>query len=147
MVEYGRKSNGRHIHVVFRNFLTNLTRTLRWWQLATTGKIRQNINKSSAEATTPFIRLNFDRILQNSQINNLDQNLTILEKWILENLVWKQASGRSTVHVLYSLYLLRGPPVIFCHFFSQNFYIIRLLKTTHPIKFLGSSNWAQMLSE
>ena len=36
--------------------------------------------------------------------------------------------------------------VTFCHFFSQNFYIIRLLKTTHPIKFFDSSNWAQISS-
>ena len=41
--------------------------------------------------------------------------------------------------VLY-LYRLRGPEVVFCHFFSKIFYIIRLLKTTYPIKFFDSSN-------
>jgi hypothetical protein len=48
-------------------------------------------------------------------------------------------------------YLLRGPAVTFCHFFSQNFYInfyiIRLFKTTYPIKFSDSSKWAQISSE
>ena len=30
--------------------------------------------------------------------------------------------------------------IIFCLFFSQHFYIIRFLKTTHPIEFLDRSN-------
>ena len=38
------------------------------------------------------------------------------------------------------VYQLRVPLVIFCYFFSQIFFIIRLLKTTHPIEFLDSSN-------
>ena len=45
------------------------------------------------------------------------------------------------------LYQLRGPLVVFYHFFSQNFYIIRLLKTTDPIKFLDSSNWEKIFDE
>ena len=31
--------------------------------------------------------------------------------------------------------------VVFCHFFSHNFYIIRISKTTHPIEFLDNSNF------
>ena len=38
------------------------------------------------------------------------------------------------------LYLLRHLLGLFSHFSNQNFYIIRLLKTTHPIEFLDSLN-------
>jgi hypothetical protein len=34
------------------------------------------------------------------------------------------------------VYQLRAPLGISCHFLSQHFYIIRLLKKTHPIEFL-----------
>jgi hypothetical protein len=41
-------------------------------------------------------------------------------------------------HTISRIYDIRyisitGPLVIFCHFLSQNVYIIRLLKNTHPI--------------
>jgi hypothetical protein len=36
--------------------------------------------------------------------------------------------------------IYNGAPGHFCHFFSQNFYIIRLSKTTHPIKVLDRTN-------
>jgi hypothetical protein len=35
----------------------------------------------------------------------------------------------------------------FCHFFSQNLYLIRLSKTTYPIEFSDSSNWAKIFRE
>ena len=42
-----------------------------------------------------------------------------------------------------SSYQLRDPLVVFCHFFSKNFYIIWLSKTTHLIEFLDRRkiNW------
>ena len=38
------------------------------------------------------------------------------------------------------IYLLQYLLGLLSHFFSQNFYIIRLLKTTRPIEFLDISN-------
>jgi hypothetical protein len=35
---------------------------------------------------------------------------------------------------------ITGSLVVFCHFFRQNFYIIRLSKTTNPIEFLDNLN-------
>ena len=48
----------------------------------------------------------------------------------------------------YSLYrrynIDYGPPGTYQLVFSHNLYIIRLLKTTHPIEFLNISNWTQL---
>ena len=41
----------------------------------------------------------------------------------------------------------RAARVFFYYIFSQNFYIIRLLKTTDQITFLDISNWAQIFCE
>ena len=41
---------------------------------------------------------------------------------------------------IFSVISITGPPGHFLPLFSQYFYIIRLLKMTHPIAFLDSSN-------
>ena len=51
-----------------------------------------------------------------------------------------QKSFRSIIFLVDNLYRLQGLLAHFSHFLRQNFYRIRLLKTTHPIKFLDSSN-------
>ena len=52
--------------------------------------------------------------------------------------------GSVVYNIIYPLRYLLG---LLCHYFSQHYYIIRLLKTTHPIAFLDSSNWAEQLRE
>ena len=83
--------------------------------------------------------------IHNDQINRRDINLAEISR--LSDERKEMLNIDRQINFIHLLSPWNCFPYQFLPLFSQNFYIIQLLKTTHPIDFLDSSNWAEIFRE
>ena len=133
-----KKNQNARIFSNFHKIIISIIRS--WLRIIDDHPLKTSGNSQLHSTINRAEKIKIENQQDPAVINSLIQISS--EIWLLSNEVENQHKSRNIL--LISITLVAG---LLCHFFSQHFHLIRLLKTTHSIEFLDSSNWAHLFKE